>query len=215
MLFALGFISTFVIGGVTGVMLSSVPADLHEHNNYFLVAHIHYVLFGGSVFTIFAGLYYWWPKITGRMLNDTLGKWHFWLMYIGFNATFMPMHVLGLLGMSRRVATYPPQYAGTNLFISVASFVLAGSFLFFIYNAWQSLRSGAKAPANPWGARTLDWSTQSPPAPHGNFYTQPVVTHGPYDFTSPPPYFGIPMHEEQLVPLDERLLRRKGFRRVS
>jgi cytochrome c oxidase subunit 1 len=214
-LFALGFISTFVVGGITGIMLSAVPADLEEHNNYFLVAHLHYVLFGGSVFTIFTGIYYWWPKITGRMLNETLGKWHFWLMYIGFNATFMPMHVIGLLGMSRRVATYQPEFAGTNLFISISSFVLAGSFLIFIYNAWQSLRSGVKAPANPWGARTLDWSTQSPPAPHGNFYTKPYVAAGPYDFTQPPPYFGIPQPAEQLTPLDERALRRKGFRRVS
>ncbi len=215
LLFALGFISTFVVGGVTGIMLAAVPADLEEHNNYFLVAHLHYVLFGGSVFTTFAGLYYWWPKITGRLLDETLGKWHFWLMYIGFNATFMPMHVIGLLGMSRRVATYQPEFAGTNLFISLSSFVLAGSFLIFIYNGWQSLRNGAKAPANPWGARTLDWSTQSPPAPHGNFYTPPYVAAGPYDFTQPAPYFGIPQPTEPLAPLDERVLRRKGFRRVS
>jgi cytochrome c oxidase subunit I len=215
LLFALGFISTFVVGGFTGIMLSSVPVDYHEHATYFLVAHLHYVLFGGSVFTIFAGLYYWWPKITGRMFNETLGKWHFWLMYIGFNATFMPMHWLGLLGMSRRINTYAPEFGGTNLFISISSFLLTVSFLFFIYNAWTSLRHGAKAPANPWGARTLDWSTQSPPAPHGNFYTEPVVTAGPYDFTKPAPYFGVPVPAETLPPLDERLLRRRGFRRVS
>src|SRR5919199_4161212 len=215
MLFALGFISTFVVGGFTGIMLSSVPADYHEHATYFLVAHLHYVLFGGSVFTIFAGLYYWWPKITGRMFNETLGKWHFWLMYLGFNLTFMPMHWIGLLGMSRRINTYAPEFAGTNLFISISSFLLTVSFLFFIYNAWTSLRHGAKAPANPWGARTLDWSTQSPPAPHGNFYTEPVVTAGPYDFRAPAPYFGMPVPAETLPPLDERLLRRRGFRRVS
>jgi len=179
------------------------------------VAHLHYVLFGGSVFTIFAGLYYWWPKITGRMLDETLGKWHFWLMFIGFNLTFMPMHALGLLGMPRRVNTYAPDFAGPNLFISISSFVLTASFLFFIYNAWTSLRHGAKAPANPWDARTLDWSTQSPPAPHGNFYSEPVVTSGPYDFTKPAPYFGVPVRDVALPPLDERLLRRKGFRRVS
>ncbi|HZS87515.1 MAG TPA: cytochrome c oxidase subunit I [Chloroflexota bacterium] len=215
MLFALGFICTFVIGGVTGIMLASVPVDYHEHATYFLVAHLHYVLFGGSVFTIFAGLYYWWPKITGRMMNERLGKWHFWLMFISANATFFPMHALGLLGMSRRIATYAPEYAGTNLFISIASFVLAASFLIFIYNAITSLRSGPKAPPNPWGARTLDWSTESPPAPHGNFYTQPYVTTHPYDFTAPAPYFGKPQPEVELTPLDERELRRKGFRRVT
>jgi cytochrome c oxidase subunit 1 len=216
MLFAIGFISTFVVGGITGIMLGAVPADLAMHNTYFLVAHLHYVLFGGSVFTIFAGLYFWWPKMTGRMYSEKLGKWHFWLMYIAFNATFFPMHIIGLLGMSRRINTYAPEYAGTNLFISIASFVLAGSFLIFFYNMWTSLRSGVKAPANPWGARTLDWSTQSPPAPHGNFYTEPVVTWGPYDFTVPAPYFGIPGREdEKISDLDERMLRRKGFRRVS
>jgi len=215
-LFALGFISTFVVGGITGIMLGSVPVDLQEHATYFLVAHLHYVLFGGSVFTIFAGLYYWWPKFTGRMLNETLGKWHFWLMYVSFNATFMPMHVIGLLGMSRRINDYSPEYAGTNLFISIASYVLAASFLIFIYNAVQSLRHGPKAPANPWGARTLDWSTQSPPPLHGNFYRQPVVTSGPYDFTAPAPYFGVPQDEQQAAPpLDTPALRRKGFHKVS
>jgi cytochrome c oxidase subunit 1 len=215
MLFALGFLSTFVVGGISGIMLGSVPADYHEHNNYFLVAHLHYVLFGGSVFTIFAGLYFWWPKITGRMLDDTLGKWHFWLMYIGFNLTFFPMHALGLLGMPRRVNTYPSEYTGTNLFVSIASFVLSASFLLFMYNAWNSLRKGARAPANPWDARTLDWSTESPPRPHGNFTTTPVVLSGPYDFSVPAPYFGAPQPVETTPPIDERKLRRQGFRRVS
>ncbi len=219
LLFALGFISTFVVGGITGIMLGAVPVDLHEHATYFLVAHLHYVLFGGSVFTIFAGLYYWWPKITGRMLNERLGKWHFWLMYISFNATFMPMHVIGLLGMSRRINTYAPEFAGTNLFISISSFVLTASFLIFIWNAAQSLRHGERAGANPWGARTLDWSTESPPMPHGNFHRQPVITSGPYDFTAPAPYFGEPRPEDEGVTLppalNERELRPKGFRKVS
>ena len=117
--------------------------------------------------------------------------------------------------MSRRINTYAPEFAGTNLFISIASYVLGASFLIFLYNAWTSLRRGARAPANPWDARTLDWSTESPPAPHGNFYTEPVVTSGPYDFRAPAPYFGVPVRDETLPPLDERVLRRKGFRKVS
>ncbi len=216
LLFALGFISTFVVGGVTGIMLAIVPVDLHEHATYFLVAHLHYVLFGGSMFTIFAGIYFFFPKITGKMLNERLGKWNFWLMYIGFNATFMPMHVIGLLGMSRRINAYAPDYAGTNLFISLASVVLSASYVVFLVNVVWSLRKGQDAGVNPWGARTLDWSTQSPP-PHGNFYREPVVTSGPYDFTVPAPYFGPPLApgSEELQPLDERVLRRRGFRKVS
>jgi cytochrome c oxidase subunit 1 len=189
MLFALGFISTFTVGGITGVMLAAVPADLHAHATYFLVAHLHYVLFGGSVMGIFAGLHTWFPKMTGRMLDDTLGKWTFWLMYLGFNFTFMPMHALGLLGMPRRVATYDPTFAGTNLFISVAAFVLGFSVLLFLINAFVSLRSGTRAPANPWGGHTLEWATVSPPG-HGNFARQPVVTFSPYDYSRPLPWFG-------------------------
>jgi cytochrome c oxidase subunit 1 len=150
---------------------------------------LHYVLFGGSVFAIFAGIYMWWPKMTGKMLNERLSKLHFWLMYISFNATFFPMHIIGLLGMPRRVADYDPQFGPTNLFISISAFVLGASFLVFFYNAAVSLARGEKAPPNPWGARTLEWSVPSPPG-HGNFTTVPVVTHGPYDFTQPAPWFG-------------------------
>jgi len=189
LLFALGFVSTFTLGGITGIFLASVPVDLHEHGSYFLVAHLHYVLFGGSVFAIFAGLYMWWPKMTGRMLNEKLSKLHFWLMYVSFNATFFPMHIIGLLGMPRRVATYEDQFAGWNLFISIAAFILGASFLVFFYNATWSFVKGEKAPANPWGGRTLEWAAPSPPG-HGNFAVEPVVTHGPYDFTQPAPWFG-------------------------
>ena len=191
LLFALGFVSTFTLGGITGIFLASVPVDLHEHGTYFLVAHLHYVLFGGSVFGIFAGLYMWWPKMTGRMLDEGLGKLHFWLMFITFNTTFMPMHVIGLLGMPRRVADYEARFASWNLFISLSAFVLGASFLVFMYNAAQSLVRGPKAPANPWGARTLEWATNSPPG-HGNFVVEPIVTNNPYDFTKPAPYFGPP-----------------------
>jgi cytochrome c oxidase subunit 1 len=189
LLFALGFVSTFTLGGITGIFLASVPVDLQEHGSYFLVAHLHYVLFGGSVFAIFAGLYMWWPKMTGRMLDERLSKLHFWFMFISFNTTFFPMHIIGLLGMPRRVADYDPQFGAFNLFISLSAFVLGASFLIFFYNAAVSLARGPKAPANPWGGRTLEWTVPSPPG-HGNFATTPVVTAGPYDFARPAQWFG-------------------------
>ncbi|MBV8164585.1 MAG: cbb3-type cytochrome c oxidase subunit I [Candidatus Eremiobacteraeota bacterium] len=190
LLFVLGFLSTFTLGGITGVMLASVPADAQEHASYFVVAHIHYVLFGGTIFGIFAGLYYWWPKMTGRMLDERLGKWHFWLMYIFFNLTFLPMHWAGLMGMPRRVATYDPMFAGTNLFVSISSFVLAASILIFIYNAYRSARYGEPAGPNPWGARTLEWMIPSP-MPYYNFRDVPIVLSGPYDYGKPLPYANI------------------------
>src|SRR6202007_2606243 len=133
-LFALGFLSMFVIGGLSGVMLGAVPIDIHVSQTYFIVAHIHYVLFGGSVFTIFAGIYYWFPKMTGRMYDERLGKLHFWLTFIGFNLTFFPMHYLGLRGMPRRLADYADRFGDFNLFISIASFGLGASTLVFLYN---------------------------------------------------------------------------------
>jgi cytochrome c oxidase subunit 1 len=189
LLFALGFISTFTLGGITGIFLASVPVDLHEHGTYFLVAHLHYVLFGGSVFAIFSGLYMWWPKMTGRMMDERLAKLHFWFMYVSFNATFFPMHIIGLLGMPRRVADYDPQFGPWNLFISISAMVLGASFLLFFYNAVNSLVRGERAPANPWGARTLEWTVPSPPG-HGNFAVEPVVDGSPYDFTRPAAWFG-------------------------
>ncbi len=190
MLFAVGFIITFSLGGITGVYLAAVPVDLHAHGTYFIVAHFHYVLFGGSVFGIFAGLYYWWPKITGRMMNDTLGKWHFWLAFVSFNATFLPMHWLGLLGMPRRVAVYDPQFTFWNQFASYSSFVLAASTLLLFYNMANSLVRGKKAGPNPWGARTLEWMISSPP-PYYNFKKVPAVLGLPYDFGNPLPYLGL------------------------
>ena len=190
MLFSLGFIATFTFGGVTGIFLSAVPVDLHEHGTYFVVAHIHYVLYGGSILGLFAGIYYWWPKMTGRMMNDRLGHWHFWLTFIAFNVTFMPMHWLGLLGMPRRVATYDPQFQFFNDVASIASFVLAGSTLLLIYNMLWSFRYGPKAGPNPWGARTLEWQISSPP-PYYNFKTIPAVLKNPYNFGEPLPYIGL------------------------
>src|SRR4026209_471505 len=124
MLFALGFVSMFVIGGLSGIYLAAVPIDIHASDTYFVVAHIHYVLFGGSLFTIFAGIYFWFPKMTGKLYDERLGKLHFWLTFVGFNLTFFPMHWLGLQGMPRRVADYVPKLADLNLFISIASFGL-------------------------------------------------------------------------------------------
>ncbi len=189
-LFAIGFICVFTFGGVTGFFLASVPVDLHEHGSYFVVAHIHYVLFGGSVFGIFSGIYYWWPKITGRMMNERWGQWHFWMTFVSFNVTFLPMHWLGLMGMPRRVAVYDPQFQFWNVVASLASFVLAGSTLIFLYNMWWSLRHGRKAGANPWGARTLEWMISSPP-PYYNYKKIPAVLATPYDFGNPLPYIGM------------------------
>ena len=149
MLFALGFLSMFVIGGLSGIYLASVPIDIHASDTYFIVAHIHYVLFGGSVFTIFAGIYYWFPKMTGRMYDERLGQLHFWLTFIGFNLTFFPMHYIGLQGMPRRVADYAHRFADINLFISIASFGLGASTLVFLYNMINSLGARPVAEGEP------------------------------------------------------------------
>jgi cytochrome c oxidase subunit 1 len=184
MLFALGFLSMFVIGGLSGVMLGAVPIDIHVSQTYFIVAHIHYVLFGGSVFTIFAGIYYWFPKMTGRMYDEKLGKLHFWLTFVGFNLTFFPMHILGTQGMPRRVADYLPKFADLNMFISLASFGLGVSTVVFLYNMITSWRFGEIAPANPWRAMTLEWQVSSPP-PTFNFDEIPQVVGSPYEYGVP------------------------------
>jgi cytochrome c oxidase subunit 1 len=184
MLWAMGFITCFTLGGISGVMLAMVPFDLHVSKTYFIVAHIHYVLFGGSVFTIFAGVYYWFPKMTGRMYDERLGKWHFWTTLIFFNATFAPMHVIGIQGMPRRVADYSSQWATWNLAISIASWLLGLSTLIFIYNMVVSWRGGPRAVANPWRALTLEWLVSSPP-PIFNFDSLPTVVGGPYEYGVP------------------------------
>src|SRR5205809_1714226 len=163
MLFATGFVSMFVLGGLSGVMLGAVPIDIHVSDTYFVVAHIHYVLFGGSLFTIMAGIYYWFLKMTGRMYDERLGKLHFWLTFVGFNLTFFPMHIIGTEGMPRRVADYAPRFGDMNMFISLASFGLGASVLVFLYNMITSWRNGPIAPANPWHALTLEWQVSSPP----------------------------------------------------
>jgi cytochrome c oxidase subunit 1 len=178
MLFCLGFIFTFVIGGLTGVMVASVPLDSQVHDTYFVVAHFHYVLVGGAVFPLLGAVYYWFPKITGRMLSERLGQWNFWLALIGFNAAFFPMHILGLQGMPRRIYTYLPEtgWGELNLFVSLASLVLLASFIVLVWNVIVSLRTGEVASENPWDAGTLEWATSSPP-PAYNFARIPLVTH--------------------------------------
>jgi cytochrome c oxidase subunit 1 len=176
MLFSLGFIAMFTLGGLSGVLHSVVPADTQQTDTYFVVAHFHYVLFGGLVFAIFSGFYYWWPKVFGRMLNETLGKWNFWIMIIGFNLTFFPMHILGLVGMPRRTYRYPSGmgWDTMNLIETVGAFVIALSVLILFVNMIFSTRRGPVASADPWDARTLEWSIPSPP-PAYNFADIPFV----------------------------------------
>lgn len=177
MLFVLGFIFTFVNGGITGVMLASVPFDRQAHDTFFVVAHLHYVLVGGAVMPLFAGLYFWFPKLTGRLLDDALGKWHFWLFLIGTNVTFFPMHILGLDGMPRRVYTYPAStgWGTLNLVASLGAVTLAVSVVVFLVNVVKTWGNGRAATDNPWGAASLEWAAASPPAPY-NFVHSPVVS---------------------------------------
>ena len=176
LLFIIGFIVTFVIGGLTGVMVASVPFDTQVHDTYFVVAHFHYVLIGGAVFPLLGAIHYWFPKLTGRMMSEALGQWSFWLIIVGFNATFFPMHILGLEGMPRRIYTYQPDlpWHGLNLFVSLSAVILTAGFLLFFINVLRSARFGEIAADNPWDAATLEWATTSPP-PSYNFALIPVV----------------------------------------
>jgi cytochrome c oxidase subunit I+III len=176
LLFVLGFIVVFVIGGVTGVMFAVIPFDQQVTDTYFVVAHFHYVLFGGAVFPIFAGLHYWWPKLTGRMFSETVGQVSFWIFFVGFNLTFFPMHIAGLLGMPRRVYTYPSDlgWGVYNLLETIGAFTLALGILLVVVNLLGSLRFGRPAAPDPWGGETLEWATSSPP-PEYNFPALPIV----------------------------------------
>jgi cytochrome c oxidase subunit 1 len=182
MLFAVAFIAQFVVGGLSGVTHAVVPADYQQTDTYYVVAHFHYVLFAGAIFGLFAGIYYWWPKVFGRMLNERWGKVQFWTMVIGANLTFAPMHILGLQGMPRRIQTYPASLGlgFWNLMVSIGAFIIALSVLIFVFNAVASFRRPKDAEADPWDARTLEWTTSSPPPEH-NFDTIPVV-HALDDF---------------------------------
>ncbi|PIQ87038.1 MAG: cytochrome c oxidase subunit I [Candidatus Omnitrophica bacterium CG11_big_fil_rev_8_21_14_0_20_45_26] len=189
MLNAIAFVSMFVIGGLSGIFMASTAVDMYFHDTYFIVGHIHYVLFGGSMFAAFAGVYYWFPKMFGRKLNEPLGKIHFALTFIAFNCTFFPMHILGIGGHMRRIYD-PMQYTHLqhlqpiNVFITLSAFVLGVSQLILLVNFVKSLKWGEKVGKNPWESNTLEWQAPSPPG-HGNFETTPTVYRGPYEYSEP------------------------------
>jgi len=201
--FAVGFIAMFIIGGLSGVSHASPPADLQQTDSYYVVAHIHYVFFGGTIFGLFAGIYYWWPKMTGRLLDETLGKVHFWLQFIGMNLAFFPMHFIGLLGMPRRVYTYSPDLgvSDLNLVSTIGALLIGLSILILVANLWRSRTHGAPASNDPWGGATLEWGIPSPPPPY-NFSVIPTVEsrlprwrterHGP--MKDPPARPPAPIH---------------------
>ena len=184
MLFAMGVVFNFLIGGITGIFLADIATDINLQDTYFVVAHFHYTMVGGEIFIIFGAIYYWFPKITGRSYNEALGKLHFWWMFIAYNVTFIAMFQVGIQGMNRRVADYPVDMATGNFIVSIASFALGASFLVFVYNIVKSWVAGPVAEANPWRARTLEWQTSSPP-PHENFDEPPVIVGDPYGYGDP------------------------------
>jgi heme/copper-type cytochrome/quinol oxidase subunit 1 len=176
LLFGLGFLTMFVIGGISGVYTAVVPVDYELHDTYFVVAHLHYVLFGGSVLGLFAGAYYWFPKMTGRLYSESLGRWHFWLTYLGFNLTFFPMHILGVQGMQRRIYWYPVEagFLAWNVVETAGAFLLGFGTLIFLWNVIVSWARGPRAGNDPWLANTLEWLTTSPP-PAYNFVSLPRI----------------------------------------
>jgi cytochrome c oxidase subunit 1 len=188
MLFSIGFLFAFLMGGVTGVLLASPPVDFMTHDTYFVVAHFHQVLIGTAVFAGFAGFYFWYPKMFGRMLSDRLGKWHFWGLFIGFWLTFMPQYLVGLYGMPRRVADYRPDngWTGLNVISTVGAFIIGASFLFFLVNLYTSWRNPVPAGDNPWDGHALEWFTSSPPPHHNYTHLPPIRSERPtWDYNHP------------------------------
>jgi cytochrome c oxidase subunit 1 len=194
MLNSLAFVSMFVIGGLSGIFMANAPVDIYIHDTYFIVAHIHYVVFGGSVFAIFGGIFHWFPKMFGRHMNSTLGKIHFWISFLAFNGVFFPMHILGVGGHMRRIAN-PMQYEflqqmqpvsaqPINVFITISAFILGVAQFLLLINVFWSIFRGKVAEQNPWQANTLEWHAPTP-VPHGNFGTIPQVYHGPYEYSVP------------------------------
>ncbi len=185
MLFCMGFLFNFLIGGISGVFLSDVPTDVTLHGSYFSMAHFHYTIMGGEIFGLMAAVYYWLPKMTGRMMSQAIGRVHFWWMFIAFNSTFFPLFIIGLLNMPRRVSAYDPALQGLNIWVSVSAFFLFGSMVLFAGNLVYSLAfSARRALANPWHARSLEWQVPTP-VPADNFDRVPVITGGPYDYGLP------------------------------
>jgi cytochrome c oxidase subunit 1 len=181
MCYALSFLFLFSIGGLTGLPLATMATDLHLHDSYFVVAHFHYVMMGGTIIAFIGGLHHWWPKMFGRMYNDFWGKVGCGLVFIGFNVTFLTQFVLGTQGMPRRYASYVDEFQTLHVISTIGSFILLAGFLIHLFNFIHSLAAGPKAPPNPWGGLSLEWHTESPPSEH-NFHHEPIVKHGPYDF---------------------------------
>jgi cytochrome c oxidase subunit 1 len=186
---SIAFVSMFVIGGLSGIFMAAVPVDVQIHDTYFIVAHFHYVLFGASLFGVFGAIHYWYPKMFGRMMNDTMGQVHFLLTFITFNATFFPMHMLGVAGMPRRYADfqlhdYLEHLMPLNQFMTWAAIAMGVVQILLVINFFGSMLFGKKAGMNPWNANTLEWQAPSPP-PHGNFAVTPIVYRGPYEYACP------------------------------
>jgi cytochrome c oxidase subunit 1 len=181
MLYALGFIGLFTIGGLTGIFLATLAVDVHVHDTYFVVAHFHYIMVGGTIMAYLGGLHYWWPKMTGKSYPEGWARFAALVIFVGFNLTFFPQFVLGYLGMPRRYHVYPDEFQVLNVMSSAGASILGVGYLIpMIYFIW-SLRYGRKAPENPWGAKGLEWDVPSPPPPH-NFEVTPVVTGEPYEY---------------------------------